>query len=236
MESTTISVRPPFCLTTIVPSRLCGGSYPRPQALSPRKYQMCRDIFRSDRTPLILVWAKNMQPSNVSGMDGRASAISKHVPQGNILLLGQTRYYALEETSCLFRWADPLTTVTYSLSPVKRSPRHPQVLFLSLYIHIHILFPPWFYVLNMYWFRNFTYTPPRFFAPSLAHRTRQPYNPLQSLLQRVLLRSPSTAYSRLRPHSLSTQSQYSLHYLFLPFHRHTHHRTSFHSLPFHTNL
>ena len=104
MESTTISVRPPFCLTTIVPSRLCGGSYPRPQALSPRKYQMCRDIFRSDRTPLILVWAKNMQPSNVSGMDGRASAISKHVPQGNILLLGQTRYYAPEETSCLFRW------------------------------------------------------------------------------------------------------------------------------------
>ena len=33
------------------------------------------------------------------------------------------------------------------------------------------------------------------------------------------------------PHSLSTPSQYSLHYSFLPFLRHTHHRTSFHSLP-----
>ena len=74
-----------------------------------------------------------MQPSNVSGMDGRASAISKHVPQGNILLLGQTRYYAPEETSCLFQWADPLTPVTYSLSPVARSPHHPHAQFLSLY-------------------------------------------------------------------------------------------------------
>ena len=67
----------------------------------------------------------NPQPSNVSGMDGRKSTISKHVPEGNILLLGQTHYYAPEETSCLFRWADPLTTVTYSPGPVERllSPR-----------------------------------------------------------------------------------------------------------------
>ena len=43
----------------------------------------------------------NPQPSNVSGMEfGHKSTISKHVPEGNILLLGQTRYYAPEETSC----------------------------------------------------------------------------------------------------------------------------------------
>ena len=58
---------------------------------------------------------------------------------------------------------DPLTTVTYSLSPVERSPRYPLAQFLSLYIHI--LSPPWFYVLNMYWFCNFTYSRPRVFFP-----------------------------------------------------------------------
>ena len=77
-----------------------------------------------------------------------------------------------------------LTESRGALSP---SPACP--IFLSLYIHI--LSPPWFYVLNMYWFRNFTYSPPRFFAPSFAHRTYQPCNPLRSLLQRVFLRSPS---------------------------------------------
>ena len=131
-------------------------------------------------------------------------------------------FNAIIETSCLFRWADPLTTVTYSLSPVKRPPRRPHAQFLSLYIHI--LSPPWFYVLNMYWFRNFIYSLQRFLAPSLTHRTYQPYNPLPSLLQRVFLRSPSPVPPTLRPHSLSTQSQYSLHYSFLLFHRHTHRR------------
>ena len=38
----------------------------------------------------------------------------------------------------LFWWADHTIMVTYSLSPIKRSPRHPRVLFLTLYIHIFI--------------------------------------------------------------------------------------------------
>ena len=49
--------------------------------------------------------------------------------------LGQTRYYAPDENGGLLQWADPLTAVTYSLSPgLEPSPRHPHVLFLSLYI------------------------------------------------------------------------------------------------------
>ena len=48
-------------------------------------------------------------------------------------LLGQTRYYAPEEKSCLFRWVDPFTTITYSLSPVERSPRHYSPLSLYSY-------------------------------------------------------------------------------------------------------
>ena len=113
-----------------------------------------------------------------------------------------------------------ITTVTYSLSPVERSPRHPHVLFFSFYIHI--LSPPWFYVLNMYWFDSqFHLLSPAVFAP-LIYRTYQPYNPLRSLLQRVFLRSPSPVPPTLRPHSLSTQSQYSPHYSFLLFHTEAH--------------
>ena len=36
--------------------------------------------------------------------------------------LGQTRYYAPDENSGLFRWADHHSTVTFSLSPLERSP------------------------------------------------------------------------------------------------------------------
>ena len=62
------------------------------------------------------------------------------------------------------------------------------------------------------------------------------YNPLPLLQQLVFVCSPSPVLPTLRPHSLSTRSQYSLHYSLLPFHRHAHHRTSFYSLPFHTTL
>ena len=95
-----------------------------------------------------------------------------------------------------------LSTGSHFCPSVERSPRHSHAQFLSLYIHI--LSPPWFSVLNMYLFRNFTYSPPRFLAPSLTHRTYQPYDPLPSLLQRVFLRPPSPVLPTLRPHSLST--------------------------------
>ena len=105
------------------------------------------------------------------------SATNERVGHGwtQVYHFEKTRYYAPEETSCYFRWADPLTTVTsYSPGPVER--------LLS----------------------------PAVFAPSLTHRTYQPYNPLRSLLQRVFLRLPSTILPT-RPHSLTTQSQY-IHY------------------------
>ena len=143
--------------------------------------------------PLILVWAKNAQPSNMSDMDGRASTIYKHAPKGNISLLGQTRYYAPEETNCLFQWADPLTTVTYSLSPAAPVPstRHQHVLFLSLCIFLFLslflsLYIVIFYLLHGFMLicicRSFTYSPPRFFTTSHTLHTYQPYNPLPSLL------------------------------------------------------
>ena len=94
------------------------------------------------------------------------------------------------EIGGLSRWADLLTTVTYSQIPLACSPRHPHALFLSLYIRT--LFLPWFYV-DMFVFYIFTSlssavfhsllhtshvftlfsfnSPPRVFAPSFAHRT-----------------------------------------------------------------
>ena len=167
---------------------------------------VCLFVFKR-----VLVWGKNPQPSNVSGIDGRTSTISKNLPEGNITLLGQTRYYAPEETSQFVSVGG--STYNSHIVTKSRSPRHPHVLFLALYIHI--LAPSWFYV-NV--FISFANSPSRFFAVSLAHRSYQPYNPLPSLLQRVFLRSPSPVPPTLRPHSLSTQSQYSLHYSFLFFH------------------
>ena len=60
--------------------------------------------------------------------------------------LGQTRYYTPDENGGLFRWTDPLTTITFSLRSLGRSPRYPHVLFVSLYIRI--LSFPWFYVIT----------------------------------------------------------------------------------------
>ena len=53
------------------------------------------------------------------------------------------------------------------------------------------------------------------------------------------LRSPSRVLPTLQPHSQYlqlTQSQYLQHNTVLALHRHTHHRTSFLPLPFHTNF
>ena len=117
-----------------------------------------------------------------------------------------------------------LTESRRALSP---SPACP--IFLSLYIHI--LSPPWFYVLNMYLFHNFTYSPPRFFAPSLTHRTCQPYNPLRSLLQRVFLRSPSAVLPTLRPATFSIHTITVLTTLFIHSLSQTHAPSHLFSLP-----
>ena len=85
---------------------------------------------------------------------GRPPTISKHVPERYLSLYGtNTPLYAPDENGGFSWWADPLTTVTYSLIPLERSPRHTHVLFLSLYIPILSL--PWFFVI-MYLFYNFT--------------------------------------------------------------------------------
>ena len=80
-------------------------------------------------------------------------------------------------------------------------------------------------------------TPPRFFAPSLAHRTF--HLMALSLFYCVArgsshnhLRPPSPAPPTLQPHSPLTQSQYLQHNTVLSLH----HRTSSLSLPFRTNL
>ena len=94
---------------------------------------------------------------------------------------------------------------------------------------------------------------PRVFAPSFAHHTYRPYDPLPSLQHHVL---SSHNHSRIpcfiplaplfpSPCSTYTPATFPTHTItlfttqhntVLSLHRHTHHRTSFLSLPFHTNL
>ena len=83
--------------------------------------QMFCLVIRS-RIPLISV-------SNVSGMDNK----------GIYPIRWKSRYYPPDEYGGLSRWADHIPMVTYSLSPLDLSPRHPHVLSLTLDIHIFIL-------------------------------------------------------------------------------------------------
>ena len=152
------------------------------------------------------------------------------------------------EIGGLSRWADLLTTVTYSLIPLECSPRHPHALFLSLYFRT--LFLPWFYV-DMFVFYIFTslssavfhsllhtshvftlfsfHSPPRVFAPSFAHRTSTttarvflPQPRMNTLfLFHLHLCSPSFVLPTLQPHFPLIQSQYLQHNSVLSLQRHT---------------
>ena len=150
------------------------------------------------------------------------------------------------EIGGLSRWADLLTTVTYSLIPLECSPRHPHAIFLSLYIRT--LFLPWFYV-DMFVFYIFTSlssavfhsllhtshvftlfsfnSPPRVFAPSFAHRTLlRTFPPTTTheypvFLFYLYLCSPSFVLPTLQPHSPLIQSQYLQHNSVLSLQRHT---------------
>ena len=115
-------------------------------------------------------------------------------------ILQQESHY---EISCLFRWADQLPTVTYSPSPVERSSRMPNA---SLFIFIFYLLHG-FYVLNMYWFRNFTHSPPRFFA-------RTPYVSTLILYARYYSAFTSVRLPQLHPHSghIPYPHNHSIHY------------------------
>ena len=157
--------------------------------------------------------------------------------------MGQTRYYAPDEIGGLSQWADALTMVTNSLSFLEHFLHHPCPIPLSLYAYSISSMVLCYYVFGLqFWF----------FAPSFAHCMHRPYDPLSSLLQRLvpsqnhtqitlfystspLFPFPFSTYT-LQPHSPLTQSQYLQHNTVLSLHRHTHHRTSFLSLPFHTNL
>ena len=107
-------------------------------------------------------------------------------------ILQQESHY---EISCLFRWADQLPTVTYSPSPVERSSRMPNA---SLFIFIFYLLHG-FYVLNMSWFRNFTHSPPRFFA-------RTPYVSTLILYARYY-----SAFTSAFPSSTHTPATFPIH-------------------------
>ena len=82
--------------------------------------------------------------------------------------LGQTYYCAPDENGRLFWWADPLTMVTYSLIPLKHSPithmPYSSLLTFVLYLFRGLM------VLCICFSFSFHY-PPRFFTPSLKHRT-----------------------------------------------------------------
>ena len=78
--------------------------------------------------------------------------------------LGQTRYYAPDEIGGLFRWADPLTTVTHSPSPLERSSRHP-----PLSLHIRTLSLPCFVVVSVFHIHS---TLPRGFSLAPSHIAR----------------------------------------------------------------
>ena len=121
--------------------------------------------------------------------------------------MGQTRYYAPEETSQFVSVGG--STYNSHIVTKSRSPRHPHVLFLALYIHI--LAPSWFYVNVCIGFAN-SLTLPRGFSLALSLTAR--IN-LITLYLRYYSAFSSVRLPQFHPHSghIPHPHNHSIHYI-----------------------
>ena len=77
--------------------------------------------------------------------------------KGMYTFLGDKPTTRPEEDSGLFSWADHHPIITFSLSPLERSPHPPHVLFLTLHVHILcLLFLILLYVSVFFFLFHFT--------------------------------------------------------------------------------
>ena len=109
----TLKLTPP--LASLPQPMIHNAPNPTPLLIHTWNQQLWRNIMPTINTnpaphtfhkPCILAWAKIPKPSSMSGMMGVQLPFWNTYHKGFSLFMKQTRYYAPDENSCLFWWAD----------------------------------------------------------------------------------------------------------------------------------